>query len=75
MVDVVWRDGRLTEATVTAGGPRVVVDVTLSTSAVVRDAAGETVATTPVGPAASGRVRLAWDTAVGGRYIVTSGQV
>ncbi len=75
VVDVVWRDGRLTEATVTAGGPRVVVDVTLSTSAVVRDAAGETVATVPVRPAASGRVRLAWDTAVGGRYIVTSGQV
>ncbi|PUB24510.1 alpha-L-fucosidase 2 [Promicromonospora sp. AC04] len=75
VVDVAWRDGRLTEATVTAGGPRVVVDVTLSTSAVVRDEAGETVATIPVRPAASGRVRLAWDTAVGGRYIVTSGQV
>ncbi|GHH67520.1 glycosyl hydrolase family 95 catalytic domain-containing protein [Promicromonospora soli] len=75
VVDVVWRDGRLTEATLTAGGRRVIVEVTLGTSPVVRDAAGRAVATVLVQPAASGRVRLAWDTAVGERYTVVPGPV
>jgi alpha-L-fucosidase 2 len=75
VVDVAWRDGVLTGATVTAGGHRVILDVTLGTSVGVRDASGAPVATLPVGPAPSGRMRLAWDATVGERYTVIQGQV
>jgi alpha-L-fucosidase 2 len=74
VVDVAWRDGLLTGATVTAGGHRVILDVTLGTSVGVRDASGAPVATLPVGPAPSGRMRLAWDATVGERYTVVQGQ-
>jgi alpha-L-fucosidase 2 len=72
-VDVAWRDGLLTGATVTAGGERVVLEVTLGTSVAVRDTTGSAVATVPVRPAASGRMRLAWDAVVGERYTVVPG--
>lgn len=74
VVDVAWRDGALTGATVTAGGHRVILDVTLGTSVGVLDASGAPVATHPVGPAPSGRMRLAWDATVGERYTVIQGQ-
>lgn len=74
VVDVAWRDGRLVEATLTAGGQRLVLEVMTGTSVVVRGVAGEEVPTVPDGQAPPGRVRLAWDTTRGERYTVVAGR-